>query len=102
MVAKVAGDRVTQKYKPIGDKVALQPIKVTETKGGIVLPDAVQDKNPERSPTAWVISVGPDVKQVKPGDLVICYAMTPGMNVIFDGDHLVHVAEENIAGIVDR
>ena len=54
--------------KPLGDRVVLKQQEAEEkTKSGIILPDSAKEK-PQ---AAVVVSVGPDVDQVKEGDKVI-------------------------------
>lgn len=53
---------------PIGDRVVLkQFIEAATSEGGIVIPEIARAQLPE----AEVLFVGPDVKQVKVGDIVV-------------------------------
>jgi co-chaperonin GroES (HSP10) len=85
-------------FAPIGDLVALEVHQVSQTSGGVVLPDGVED--PLATPTAKVISIGPDCQWVKEGDTVLVFGDTVGRNVYHDGSKVVMVKEERIAGIV--
>jgi chaperonin GroES len=83
--------------KPIGERVLIK-IKSSEEKtaGGIVIPEAAQEKTQE----GIVVSVGesPDIK-VKKGDVVI-YDKYAGTQIkIDDKDHLILKAEEILAVI---
>lgn len=99
ILGKIPGDRIKKRFTPVGNKVALQVIKQTESKGGIVLPET-NKQNPE-SPQAWVIAVGPECKEVKEGDLLIFNGGTPGDVILLGEDRIIMVAESQIAGIMD-
>lgn len=83
--------------KPLGDRVLVE-IKTSEekTSGGIVIPQAAQEKTQE----GIVVSIGEsgDVK-LKVGDVVI-YDKYAGTQIKVDGkDHLVIKAEDILAVI---
>jgi len=49
-----------------GDRVVVEPAKQTETRSGIIFPDASKAK----MRTGLVIGVGPEVYFIRPGDIV--------------------------------
>ena len=90
-------DRAATKFRPLGDRVVIEPIPREEmTKSGIVLPDTAKEKPQEGK----VIAVGPgafdnDGKRiaidVKAGDKVL-YAKYAGTEFKVDGEELLIVA----------
>lgn len=89
------------KLQPLGDRVVVRPAAKEEvTKGGIVLPDTVQEKPQEGK----VIAVGPGrltdegkriVMDVKVGDTVI-YAKYGGTEIKEDDEELMILRESDI------
>jgi len=89
------------KLQPLADRVVVRPTPKEEvTKGGIVLPDTVQEKPQEGK----VIAVGPGkltdegkriVMDVKVGDTVI-YAKYGGTEVKEDDEELIILRESDI------
>jgi chaperonin GroES len=89
------------KLQPLGDRVVVRPTAKEEvTKGGIVLPDTVQEKPQEGK----VIAVGPgkltdDGKRiamdVKVGDTVL-YAKYGGTEIKEDDEELIILRESDI------
>ena len=93
------------KIKPLFDRVVLLPKeKETETKGGIILPTAAQEK----SQMAKVVAVGEGgeidgkkvTMQVKVGDMVL-YAKYSGTEITVDDKKYVVVRQNDILAIVD-
>ncbi|REJ68455.1 MAG: co-chaperone GroES [Planctomycetota bacterium] len=93
------------KLVPLGDKVIVRPTEAEEmTAGGIVLPDAAQEKSLE----GRVLSVG-DGRQladgsrapheVTDGDRVL-YSKYAGSEVAVDGEDLLIISEDDILAIV--
>lgn len=76
--------------------------KVTETKGGIALPDRISGASADavETPKALVYGVGPDVKQLKRGDFVIALASMGAWKIITGGQDLIEVREDDIAGVL--
>ena len=89
------------KVQPLGDRVLVKPMPKEEvTKGGIVLPDTVQEKPQEGK----VIAVGPGkineegkriVMEVSKGDVVI-YAKYGGTEIKIEGEDLIILRESDI------
>lgn len=89
------------KLQPLGDRVVVRPTAKEEvTKGGIVLPDTVQEKPQEGK----VIAVGPGkltdegkriVMDVKVGDTVL-YAKYGGTEIKEDDEELIILRESDI------
>ena len=100
---KTAGRKMT--LQPLGDRVVVDREESEETTaGGIVLPDAAQDK-PARGK---VISVGAgrilddgsrNVLQVKPGDRVI-FSSYAGEQFKVGDQELLLMSEEDILAII--
>ena len=82
--------------KPLGDRVVLKQQEAEEkTKSGIILPDSAKEK-PQ---AAVVVSVGPDVDQVKEGDKVI-YTEYAGTEVKYQEEEYTIVDQKDIIAIV--
>ncbi|MHC4206652.1 MAG: co-chaperone GroES [Planctomycetota bacterium] len=93
--------------KPLDDRIVIKQSEAEEkTAGGIILPDAAQEK-PQ---IGKVIAVGPgklldDGKRakmsVKKKDEVI-YGKYTGSDVEYDGDKYVILRESDVLGIVEK
>ena len=82
--------------KPLGDREVLKQQEAEEkTKSGIILPDSAKEK-PQ---AAVVVSVGPDVDQVKEGDKVI-YTEYAGTEVKYQEEEYTIVDQKDIIAIV--
>ncbi len=90
-----------KRFTPTGEKVVLQMFKLTETEAGIALPDTV---NPlaYKTPQALVVSVGPDVKQLKRGDKVLVPAGIPCLEVKHLADRFLVMDEKMVVGVLDE
>jgi chaperonin GroES len=94
------------KVTPIGDKVVVRRLDAEEkTAGGILLPDAAQQKPQE----GRVLSVGDGrliaggkraAHQVREGDKVV-FLTYAGMEVSVDGNDLLILREEDILAVID-
>ena len=94
------------KIKPLADRVIVKPQPAEEkSKGGIILPDTVQEKPIEGT----IIAVGPgrvteDGKEVpmnvKSGDKIL-YGKYSGTEVSIEGEDYLIMRESDIYGIVD-
>ena len=92
---------MSTKLQPLGDRIIVKPVAREEiTKGGIVLPDTVQEKPQEGK----VIAVGPgkmtdDGKRIpidiKVGDTVI-YAKYGGSEIKEEDEELMILRESDI------
>ncbi len=93
--------------RPIGDRIAVKPVAVEEkTKSGIVLPGSAQEKPHQGE----VIAVGSGYVsqatgqriplEVKVGDKVV-YGKHAGIEVKFDGEELVLLAENDILVVLE-
>ena len=94
------------KIRPIFDRVVLLPKEAEkETKSGIILPTASQEK----SQLATVVAVGPggnvngeDVKmQVKVGDEVL-YAKYSGTEFSLDGKKYIVIKQADILAVLEK
>ena len=82
--------------KPLGDRVVLKQQEAEEkTNSGLILPDSAKEK-PQ---AAVVVSVGPDVDQVKEGDKVI-YTEYAGTEVKYQEEEYTIVDQKDIIAIV--
>ena len=93
------------KIKPLFDRVVLLPKEnETETKGGIILPTAAQEK----SQMANVVAVGEGgeidgkkvTMQVKVGDKVL-YAKYSGTEITVDDKKFVVVRQSDILAVIE-
>src|SRR5687767_3115471 len=90
--------------KPLNDRIVVKAVAAEEkTAGGIILPDAAQEKPLE----AEVIAVGPGktldngkvvTLEVKPGDRVI-YGKYAGTEIKLGGDEYVILRQDDILAI---
>jgi co-chaperonin GroES (HSP10) len=93
------GTRVDVTLEPLDDFVVVQPLEESETASGLIVPinEAAQ------CATGIVVSVGPDVAAIEPGDKVL-YPRDAGYEVrLVRSSHRVRVLkrEELIARIQD-
>ena len=89
------------KLKPLGDKIVVERLEaLTQTAGGIFLPDSAQEKPQE----AKVLAVGPGRTlengsvaplDVKKGDVVL-FSKYGGTEVTVDGKELLILKESDI------
>ena len=94
-------------FRPLHDRVVIRRVKSEETtKGGIIIPDTVQEKPQEGE----VVAVGPGARDdagkpvpldVKTGDRVL-FGKWSGSEVKIDGEELLIMNEADIMGVIDR
>jgi len=97
---------VTVRFKPLGDRVVVEPIEKEETTAsGIVLPETAKEKPQEGK----VIAVGPGRRDeegkripmdVKEGDRVL-FAKYAGTEVKLDDKKLLILSEKDILAIIE-
>ena len=95
------------KIQPLHDRILVQPILEKEVrKGGIIIPDTVQEKPMEGK----VIAVGSGTRSedgkvtpldVKAGDKIL-FGKWSGTEVTIDGDELIIMKESDIMGIITK
>lgn len=85
-------------YRPTGSKVLVQPIKISETDRGILVPDTAAPDSVE-SVTAYVVAAGPDCKEVKRGMKIISPEAMGCWKLTYARETLFMLEEKNIAGI---
>ncbi|NQV84981.1 MAG: co-chaperone GroES [Rhodospirillales bacterium] len=95
------------KFKPLHDRVLVKRVEQdTKTKGGIIIPDSVQEKPMEGK----VIAAGTGAKNedgkvtpldVKAGDKIL-FGKWSGTEVTIDGDELIIMKESDILGIITK
>ena len=82
--------------QPLADRIVLEQVESEEkTSSGIILPDSAKEK-PEQ---AKVVAVGPDVKELKTGDMVLYTKYGPN-EVKVDGKEYLVVKEEDVLAIL--
>jgi len=83
-------------FKPIFDRLLVKRAEeFSVTKGGIIIPDTSKEKPMQGE----VVSIGGDVKAVKPGDIIL-HAKYAGTDIILDsGDYLI-LSEKDILGVI--
>ena len=96
---------MSTKLQPLGDRIIVKPIAREEiTKGGIVLPDTVQEKPQEGK----VISVG-NGRRLKSGEVVkpsvkkgdkILFGKYSGSEVKIDNEDYLIISEKDILAIL--
>jgi len=94
------------KFKPLGDRVAVEAIKKDEkTPGGIIIPDTAKEKPMEGK----IVAVGTGARDdagksipmnVKVGDVVL-YGKWAGTEIKIDGKELLIMKESDILGIIE-
>ena len=97
---------MTVRFKPLGDRVVVEPIEKEETTAsGIVLPETAKEKPQEGK----VIAVGPGRRDeegkripmdVKEGDRVL-FAKYAGTEVKLDDKKLLILSEKDILAIIE-
>ncbi|MFH1392565.1 MAG: co-chaperone GroES [bacterium] len=86
------------KIRPLRKQVIIKPItKEEKTKTGIILPDTAEKEKPEQG---RVMAIGPKVKEVKKGDLVLFTQYAPN-EIKVDGKELLVIKEEDILAIIE-
>jgi chaperonin GroES len=96
----------SNKLKPLGDRVVIQPSAREEvTKSGILLPDTAKEKPQEGT----ILAAGPgkilddgkrEAMDVKVGDRVL-YSKYAGTEFKVDGEELLIVSQKDILAIVE-
>lgn len=95
------------KFRPLHDRVVVRRIAPQDKSvGGIIIPDAVQEKPMEGE----VIATGPGARDdtgivrsldVKDGDRVL-FGKWSGTEVVLDGEELIIMKEGDLMGVIDR
>ena len=91
--------------RPLQDRVLIRPIeRDSKSKGGIIIPDTVQDKPME----GFVLAVGPGIRDdqgnvhrpdVKVDDRIL-FGKWSGSEIRLDGEDLMIMKETDILGVV--
>jgi len=85
--------------RPLGSRLVIHPVQQeTVSAGGIFIPSVAQ--NPESVQQAKVFAVGPQVVEVKEGDLVL-FNKFGGSRIKFGGEEYVIVKEEELYGVLE-
>lgn len=84
---------------PLADRIVLEQLEQEEqTKSGIILPDSAQEK----PKMAKVLAVGPDVKEVKEGDVVLYKSYGPDDVKVDNKDYMVAKEEDILATVKEK
>ncbi|MGF1679224.1 MAG: co-chaperone GroES [Candidatus Methylacidiphilales bacterium] len=93
------------KFKPMGDRVLVQPVEEKEVKkGGIIIPDSAKEKPQEGK----VVALGTGKKdengkvipfEVKAGDTVL-FSKYGGTEVKVDDENYLIMREDDILGVI--
>ena len=83
---------------PLFDKILIKrPEEFSETDGGIIIPETSREK----AMNGEVISVGDDVKKVKPGQTIM-FAKYAGTDITFDdANQYLIISEQDVLGIME-
>lgn len=87
--------------KTISSRVLLKHHKVGETRGGVVLPDSAPI-DASNTPTGTVLAVGPDVKWVKVGDVVLVADAGKVFFCRYNRHEFIMLDESLIVAVVDN
>lgn len=83
--------------RPLGDRLVIKRDKDREkTESGILIPEQAQD----RPHTGFVVSVGPDVKELKP-KLHVLYGKYSGTELLTPEGELLLLREAEVMAILD-
>jgi chaperonin GroES len=95
------------KFRPLHDRVLVKRLEQeTKTAGGIILPEAAQEKPSEGE----IIAVGSGVRgdngefvalDVKAGDQVL-FGKWSGTEIKIDGEDLLIMKESDIMGVIEK
>jgi hypothetical protein len=98
----MGGPTIPKRFTPGGKLMALQVIPFSEEeqrKGEVLLPQNMRStEGLAEAPRAWVIAVGPDVKQFKEGDMVVGHPKQELGQIKVCGDVYVMMNEEYCMG----
>lgn len=84
-------------YTPQGQYIAIEPFWVGQTDSGLVLPG--NSSGDYQTPSATVLSVGPDAKFVKVGDVVYVHPQVMLVDVILPTKRRFYqIKEEHVLG----
>jgi chaperonin GroES len=94
------------RFRPLHDRVLIRRVAAEgKTTGGIIIPDAAQEKPIEGE----IVAVGPGARDdkgavvpldVKPGDRIL-FGKWSGSEIKLDGTDLLIMSESDIMGIID-
>jgi len=94
------------KFKPLGDRVLVQPVDEKDVKkGGIIIPDTAKEK-PAEGKVAAVGNgkVGEDGKriplEIKKGDRIL-FGKYSGTEVKIEGEEYLILREDDVLGIIE-
>ncbi len=92
---------IQKKFTPIDRNIVVDIIQgPNRTFGGIIIPDTAIDK--WTTPICRVIAVGPEVKYVKEGDVILVTTKIESATIKYDEDETYIIAEQHVYGIIDK
>ena len=82
---------------PLFDKILIKrPEEFSETDGGIIIPETSREK----AMNGKVVSIGPDVEQVTPGQTIM-FAKYAGTDITFDDENqYLIISEQDVLGVM--
>lgn len=92
-------DEPRKTWTPTGCLVAMHPLPPGKTPGGLEIPENVSTRGGYETTRCKVIAVGPDVKAVRPGQIVLVFQ--DAMLVIHRGYRTAVLREDQICGVED-
>ena len=95
-------------FRPLYDQILVRPDKADEvTSGGIIIPDAAQDK-PQKGE---IVAVGNGARDAKTGEIIasfvqvgerIMYGKWSGTEIEVDGEKVLIMKEADVMGIIEE
>lgn len=86
-------------YQPLGDRVVVKVVpRIEKTSGGILMPGVLQESLHKGPIEATVVSVGPDVKEVSAGEVVMIPKAGGTEVVDEDGEKIIVISETEVFG----
>lgn len=86
------------KIRPLKDRVVVRRSSAEEkTKGGLIIPDNAKEKPIQGE----VLAIGPDVKDIEPGNVVL-FGKYAGNEIHNAEDEVLLIKAEDILGVIER
>lgn len=87
-----------QKIRPLKDRVLIRRSSAeTKTKSGLIIPDNAQEKPIQGE----VLAIGPEVKDLEPGNVVL-FGKYSGSEIHNAEDEVLLIKAEDILGVIER
>jgi len=86
------------KIRPLKDRVVIRRSSAEEkTKGGLIIPDNAKEKPIQGE----VLAIGPEVKDIEPGNVVL-FGKYAGSEIRNSEDEVLLIKAEDILGVIER